>query len=105
LSLQAGRRRAESPGSAKTFIEFLYLFIPPRLEPLWRSGPYFTSSKSFERRRRQGGARLLRGFWACLLLLGNRMKIRSASMDIIVLGMEILFFVLSLAYIKVCDRI
>jgi len=26
-------------------------------------------------------------------------------MDIIVLGMEILFFVLSLAYIKVCDRI
>jgi len=26
-------------------------------------------------------------------------------MDIIVIGMEILFFALSLAYVKICDRI
>ncbi|RVD60462.1 hypothetical protein EN828_32035 [Mesorhizobium sp. M2D.F.Ca.ET.185.01.1.1] len=114
----AGHRQSPSPRSqgraagaragithrVKTPIKFLYLSHPAPLEPLWRSGPYLTSSRSFERRRLQGDASFVR-FWLNSLRPAGGMKTRNTPMDIIVLGIEVLFFVLSLAYIKVCDRI
>ncbi|TIV99696.1 MAG: hypothetical protein E5V85_06755 [Mesorhizobium sp.] len=45
-------------------------------------------------------------FWSCLRPGGKtRAKARNATMDLIVLGIGILFFAVSLAYVKACDRI
>ncbi|RUU11507.1 hypothetical protein EOD23_10315 [Mesorhizobium sp. USDA-HM6] len=90
---------------AKTPIKFLYLSSLLRLEPLWRSGPYFTPKRSFDRRHRQGDVRSHAVFDLARCRRKSQAKARNAIMDLIVLGIGILFFALSLAYVKACDRI
>jgi hypothetical protein len=94
--------------TAKTFIKFLFLFAPRRLEPLWRSGPYSPLRKHIRYRRKSATGRF-QGI-ATLSIKGAKYKTQSTkadtrnnTMDIVVLGIGILFFVLSFAYIKACD--
>ncbi|TJU97959.1 MAG: hypothetical protein E5Y12_24395 [Mesorhizobium sp.] len=89
----------------KTFIKFLFLSTSRRLEPLWRSGPYSISSKTSDAVTNRGAARR---FHVIANLLSSGRKVEKwkqgiNAMDIVVLGIGILFFVLSFAYIKACD--
>jgi hypothetical protein len=87
-------------------MRFLFLSFPPRLEPLWPSGPYSAASKRHQRRHLQGTAEFLA--WMRPLLAAGRKDQRNKGkreMDIIVIGIGIFFFVLSFAYIKACDNL
>ncbi|TPM25578.1 hypothetical protein FJ967_32535 [Mesorhizobium sp. B2-3-4] len=85
-------------------MKFLFLCAPRRLEPLWRSGPY-SRHKDLDAADDGYAAALSRycePFW-------ERRKVQSAQgagkMDVVVVGIGVLFFALSLAYVKACDRI
>ncbi|TPL04576.1 hypothetical protein FJ567_02885 [Mesorhizobium sp. B2-4-16] len=57
------------------------------------------------RRRRQGDERVRAVFSLPMRFVDTSGKQGTAAMDLIVLGIGILFFALSLAYVKACERI
>ncbi|TIO90618.1 MAG: hypothetical protein E5X98_03255, partial [Mesorhizobium sp.] len=61
--------------------------------------------KHFHRHRRQGDGRSCAILNSTVSGCKNKPKQGMPAMDLVVLGMGILFFVLSLAYVKACDRI
>ncbi|MBB6413216.1 hypothetical protein [Mesorhizobium sangaii] len=100
---------------AQIFIKFLFLSFPPRLEPLWRSGPYSALSKSWRvtpevwRAAFYAIADLFTQsptcLWQALRWKVEGPKQGTSTMDIVVLGIGILFFGLFFVYVKACDRI
>ncbi|TPI26742.1 hypothetical protein FJ414_29795 [Mesorhizobium sp. B3-1-6] len=57
------------------------------------------------RRRRQGDERVRAVFSPPMRSVDTSGKQGTPAMDLIVLGIGILFFALSLAYVKACERI
>ncbi|RWC33127.1 MAG: hypothetical protein EOS27_04705 [Mesorhizobium sp.] len=91
-------------GRPEIFIKFLFLSMPPRLEPLWRSGPYSPSRKASGTTAKSGGP--FSGYCAHFNRWREVQAVQGTSvMDVIVLGIGVLFFVLFFAYVKACDRI
>jgi hypothetical protein len=68
-------------------------------------GSIFSLARSFDPHHRQGGARSRAVLTACSQQAQSTNGKGTPAMDLIVLGIGILFFALSLAYVKACDRI
>ncbi|RWE78886.1 MAG: hypothetical protein EOS63_16740 [Mesorhizobium sp.] len=68
-------------------------------------GSIFSSEKRFDRRRHQGDVRRRAVLSPPLRAHKHKVEQGRPAMDLIVLGIGILFFALSLAYVKACDRI
>ncbi|RWB01940.1 MAG: hypothetical protein EOQ39_15655 [Mesorhizobium sp.] len=85
-------------------MKFLFLSTAPRLEPLWRSGPY-----SFQKIQPVPSPKMRRDFRdiANSPVKSAKYKRKKGinTMDMAVIGIGILFFALCFAYIKSCDAL
>ncbi|RUX73701.1 hypothetical protein EN925_27225 [Mesorhizobium sp. M7A.F.Ca.US.006.04.2.1] len=88
---------------AKIFMKFLFLSTAPRLEPLWRSGPYSPHTAGSVVKDATGHFRYIAKSPVKFAKYKRTTGIN--TMDIAVIGIGILFFALCFAYIKACDAL
>ncbi|TRC92938.1 hypothetical protein FJV76_30865 [Mesorhizobium sp. WSM4303] len=106
VSKHGAAARGLCPRAAQIFIGILYLSPRPRLEPLWPSGPYSSQAKRSGRRdRSRYGGSFSWNFWLASSWRQIQAEARTNTMDIVVIGIDVLFFALSLAYIRACDAL
>ncbi|KAA3445938.1 hypothetical protein C7I87_31130 [Mesorhizobium sp. SARCC-RB16n] len=68
-------------------------------------GSILHADRSFECRRHQGDEQVRAVFGLFDCGRKTQVKARNAIMDVIVVGIGVLFFALSIVYVKACNRI